>query len=189
MSDQSAPLVPTSVVPDSSSPTARKTTLGDRIRHLAQQLRQEDQIQIKATSRILGAAAQLAENHDRLIDEVVEMVEEDLDQQAPTPQAPTPPQPYTVEQLQQQFGKFSDAKAHFGIKAASWAALVDKLNQPWRQQRTDTRHPSPPSAPSPSRSPSSQDAVLQRLEAIEREIQTLRGEMAQVLSLLKALGN
>jgi hypothetical protein len=193
MSDPSAPLVPTSVVPDSSSPTARKTTLGDRIRNLAQQLRQEDAIQIKATSRILGAAAQLAENHDRLIDEVVEMVVEDLDQQAatpqaPAPQAPAPPQPYTVEQLQQQFGKFSDAKAHFGIKAASWAALVAKLNQPL-QRRTDARHPSPPASPSSSRSPSSQDAVLQRLEAIEREIQTLRGEMAQVLSLLKALGS
>jgi hypothetical protein len=51
-----------------------KLSLGDRIRGIANQLRQENDVQIKATSRILGAAAQIAQNHDHLIDEVVEMV-------------------------------------------------------------------------------------------------------------------
>jgi hypothetical protein len=56
-------------------------TAGDRIRKIADQLKQETSVQIKATSRILAAAAQISQNHDRLIEEVVEMVEEDLEQQ------------------------------------------------------------------------------------------------------------
>lgn len=147
--------------------------LGDRIRNIANQLRQEGAIQIKATSRILGAAAKLSQNYDSLIDEVVEMVEEDLDQHPP----PCLPQPYTVQQLQQQFRKLTDAKAHFGIKATSWQALVDKLNQP-----TDEK----PAASQPASFPSP-DLVLQRLETIEGEIQTLQQDMKQVLHLLNQL--
>jgi D-aminopeptidase len=102
MSDDPAPIIQTS----------RKPTLGDRIRGIANQLREKSEVQIKATSRILGAAAQIAQNHDQLIDEVVEMVEEDLDQQAQV----QPSEPYTVEKLQQQFKTLKDAKAHFGVK-------------------------------------------------------------------------
>ncbi|HEY9664911.1 MAG TPA: hypothetical protein V6C65_41255 [Allocoleopsis sp.] len=152
--------------------TSRTSKLGDRIRDIASQLRQEDEVQIKATSRILGAAAQLAENHDRLIDEVVEMVVEDLDRQAQQPA------PYTVEQLQQQFKKLGDAKAHFGIKASGWANLVSKLNE----QAT----PSPPAATSPQPTPT-QDAVFQRLEAIEQEMQMLRGDINRAMALLELI--
>lgn len=152
-------------------PVSRKPTLGDRIRRVADQLRQESDVQIKATSRILSAAAKIAENHDHLIDEVVEMIEEDLDQQAQALQ----PEPRTVEQLKKQFYKFSDAKAHFGIKATSWAALVSKLNE----QPT----PSQPTIPQPS-SNRSQDSVLQRLDTIECEIRTLRDDIDRVLKLL-----
>jgi len=57
----------------------RKGTLGEQVRKIADQLQQDTELQIKATSRILGAAAQISENHDQLIREVVDMVEEDLD--------------------------------------------------------------------------------------------------------------
>lgn len=161
-----------SLVPSNSA--SRTPTLGDRIRNVANQLRQESDIQIKATSRILSAAAKIAENHDHLIDEVVEMVEEDLDQQAQAPK----PEPHTVEQLKKQFSKLSDAKAHFGIKATSWTALVSKLNE--------QPAPSHPTIPQPSSS-LSQDSVLQRLDAIEHEIQTMRGNMEQALKLLELI--
>lgn len=155
--------------PAPSIQTSRKPTLGDRIRGIANQLREESEVQIKATSRILGAAAQIAQNHDQLIDEVVEMVEEDLDQQAQV----QPSEPYTVEKLQQQFKSLKDAKAHFGIKASSWATLASKLNE----------HPTSSSSPR-SRS---HDPLIQRLEAIECEVQVLRGDIDQVLKLLNLI--
>lgn len=147
--------------------STKKESLGDRIRNIANQLRQEDQIQIKATSRILGAAAQIAQNHDRLIDEVVEMVEEDLNQSVQAIQAS-----YTPETLQQQFKSLKDAKAHFGVKASSWVALAAKLNGQ-----------STPSNPS---HPHAQEPIIQRLEAIEESIQAMRGDINQILMLLQA---
>ncbi|MBD2473247.1 hypothetical protein [Nostoc sp. FACHB-145] len=101
-----------------------KTKLGDQIRSIADRLKQETEVQIKATSRILGAAAQISENHDRLINEVVEMVEEDLNNEADTSQRQT----YTVEALKKQYKTLKDAKAHFNLKANSWDALVNQLN-------------------------------------------------------------
>lgn len=154
--------------PNSIPSMSRTPALGDRIRDLAQQLRQENNLQIKATARILGAAAQIAQNHDLLIDEVSEMVQADLDQQAQTHTAP----PYTAEQLKKQFKTLKAAKAHFGIAAASWAALAAKLNE----QRGANSSAGP-----------SSDAVSQRLAAIEQEIQTLRGDIAQVIDLLNLI--
>ncbi|MGI0485044.1 hypothetical protein ACN4EK_06380 [Pantanalinema rosaneae CENA516] len=146
--------------------TSRKPTFSDRIRDIANQLRQESEVQIKATSRILGAAAQIAQNHDHLIDEVIEMVEEDLNQQAQA----HPLEPYTVENLQQQFKTLKDAKAHFSVKVSSWAALVAKLNE----QRPNSQ----------TYSSESQAPVIERLEAIEQEVQALRGDTNQILNLL-----
>lgn len=146
-----------------------KPTLGDRIRGIANQLRQESEVQIKATSRILGAAAQIAQNHDQLIDEVVEMVEEDLVQQG----EPQSSEPYTVEQLQQQFKTLKAAKAHFNLKASSWAALSSRLNE------------QTPNSVSPASQP--QDSSTQRLDAIEREIQAMRGDINQVMNLLSLI--
>ena len=57
----------------SISSNQRKEKLGDRVRKIADQLKQETELQIKATSRILGAAAQIAENHDQLITEVTNL--------------------------------------------------------------------------------------------------------------------
>lgn len=159
MSEEPSPLIQTS----------RKPTLGDRVRGIANQLRQENDIQIKATSRILGAAAQIAQNHDHLIDEVVDMVVEDLDQQAQVKASES----HTIEQLQQQFKTLKDAKAHFAIKATSWAALVSKLNEP--AAKSASQHSKP------------QDAVTLRLEAIEHELQTMRGDINQVLHLLSLI--
>ncbi|MBD3886416.1 hypothetical protein IFO70_32540 [Phormidium tenue FACHB-886] len=150
------------------TPASCQGTLGDRIRNIADQLKQESSVQIKATSRILGAAAKLSENHDRLIDEVVDMVEADLDQQA---QAQAAAEPHTVEQLKQQFRSLSSAKTHFGVKVASWAALARKLNDQtdgFKQSRTDEP----------------KDSVPSRLDAIEQEIKSMRTDMEQVLKLL-----
>lgn len=151
----------------SAHPT-QNGTLGDRIRAIAQELRQESDIQIKATSRILGAAAQLAQNHDRLIDEVVEMVEEDLAQAegVAIPEAPH----YTLEQLKKQFKTLPQAKAHFNLKAGSWAALVDKLNGQSSSSTPVTTH--------------SPDVSSQKLVSIEQEIQSMRKDLQAVEQLL-----
>lgn len=164
--------------------TSRNSSLGDRIRTIADQLRQEDEVQIKATSRILGAAAKLAENHDRLIDEVVEMVEDDLDQAAEF----TAIEPYTVEQLQQQFKSFNDAKAHFNLTARSWAGLVDKLNEQLQTHQT-TEPPAAKSRQSIPKTPgnAAQDSVAQRLEGIERDIQIMQTDINRVVQLLELL--
>jgi hypothetical protein len=108
----------------STAENKSKTKLGDKIRNIADRLKQETEVQIKATSRILGAAAQISENHDRLINEVVEMVEEDLDKQNQTYQKDI----YTVEILKQQFKTLREAKERFKLKATSWESLVNKLN-------------------------------------------------------------
>lgn len=101
-----------------------KTKLGDQIRNIADRLKHESQVQIKATSRILGAAAQISENHERLLNEVVDMVEEDLNNEANMSRQ----QSYTVEILKQKYKTLRDAKAHFNLKANSWEALVNQLN-------------------------------------------------------------
>lgn len=105
--------------------TQHKVTLGDQIRSIANRIKQETDVQIKATSRILGATAQISENHERLIDEVVEMVEEDLEQQNQMYQRHI----YTVEILKQQFRTLREAKAHFNLKVNSWESLANKLNE------------------------------------------------------------
>jgi hypothetical protein len=69
---------------------AKKERLGDKMIALANTIKAENDLQIKITSRILDSAAQIADNHDRLITEVVEMVNDDLVVEvadiAPTPQ-------------------------------------------------------------------------------------------------------
>ncbi|MBE9001336.1 hypothetical protein IQ274_24730 [Nostoc sp. LEGE 12447] len=101
-----------------------KARLGDQIRSIADRLKQETDVQIKATSKILGAAAQIAENHDRLINEVVDMVESDLNLEKQVSQNYI----YTVDILKQQFKTLRDAKAYFKLKVSSWESLVNKLN-------------------------------------------------------------
>jgi hypothetical protein len=65
---------PAEVVDDAPKPTK----LGDRIRAIANDLRDENDEQKKIAARILGAAAQMAQNYDNLVGEVVDMVGEDL---------------------------------------------------------------------------------------------------------------
>ena len=152
-----------------------KSALGDRIRSIAGQLRQESQVQIRATSRILGAAAKLAVNQDHLIDEVVEMVEADLNQEAHASQIATV---YTVKHLKQQFGKLNEAKAYFGFKASSWSALADKLNE---------THSTPDSSYPSERTDQTHADIPQRLTAIEQELQVIRKDINQALKLLDRL--
>ena len=144
-----------------------QSNFGDRIRGIADQLKQETHIQIKATSRILGAAAQISENHDRLIDEVSDMVQEDLDQAS----ALVSMKPITTGQLKQQFKTLVQAKTYFDVKASSWVALTEKVNSKTEQ-------------PLPSLEKSS---VSQRLEAIDIDLKTLRTDLNQVMSMLAVI--
>jgi hypothetical protein len=114
----------------STADNKSKNKLGDKIRNIADRLKQETEVQIKVTSRILGAAAQISENHDKLIDEVVEMVEEDIDRQTQTVQKDI----YTVDILKQQFKTLREAKERFKLKATSWESLVNKLNDSFYQK-------------------------------------------------------
>lgn len=152
---------------------AKPSKLGDRLRNIAQQLRSEDQIQIQATSRILSAAAKLAENQDRLIDEVVDMVETDL-ANASTGQH------CNVEDLKASFKTLAKAKAHFQLKANTWAGLADKINQQnlWRS--------SPSPAIAPSSSPPESDLMV-RMERFEQELRQMREEMGQMLQILQEI--
>ncbi|MEA5449083.1 hypothetical protein VB780_10920 [Leptolyngbya sp. CCNP1308] len=152
---------------------SQPVTLGDRLRGIAKELRQETDTQIKATSRILGAAAQMAQNHDQLIGEVVEMVKEDLDQMEQS----KPPSAYAVPDLKQEFKTLKAAKAHFGIKATSWDALATKLNEA-------NGVPISIETEVPNATPSQ---VLERLDRIELEIMSLQQSMEQVLGLLQEI--
>ncbi|BAZ16657.1 hypothetical protein NIES4071_85350 [Calothrix sp. NIES-4071] len=108
-----------------STGTQRKPKLGDKIRNIADKLKQETEIQKKATSRILGAAAQISANHEQLIDEVVDMVSEDLDLQTQASKSHI----YTVEILKQKFKTLREAKDNFKLKVNSWESLANKLNE------------------------------------------------------------
>jgi hypothetical protein len=157
-----------------STATVQTESLGDQVRKLADQLKEESALQIKVTSRILGAAAQISENHDRLITEVTDMVEEDLDRTIFIQTENL----YTVEQLKQTFKKLEDAKSHFGIKASSWGVLVTKLNNSSDQQNL----------PSFSNQTSkTKESIPERLNSIEHELKNLRTETNQILVLLQKL--
>ena len=142
--------------------------LGDRIRGIADQLKQETHVQIKATSRILGAAAQISENHDRLIHEVSDMVQEDLDQVS----ALMPVEFVAVEQLKQRFKTLAQAKTHFKVKANSWVALVEKVNE-----RTEI----------PLIVNMENSSLSQRLESIDIDLKALRTDLNQVMSVLAVI--
>lgn len=145
-----------------------KQKLGDRVRSIADHLKHETELQIKATSHILGAAAQIAENHDQLINEVVHMVEEDIDHKTQA----YPTNIYTITLLKQKFKTLREAKTHFGLKATSWAELVNKLSR---------------SAASLSPTTQFEPLVLERLNNIESELKIMRTEIDQILYLLKQL--
>jgi hypothetical protein len=66
------------LMPEVVDDAPKPTRLGDRIRAIANDLRDENDEQKKIAARILGAAAQMAQNYDNLVGEVVDMVGEDL---------------------------------------------------------------------------------------------------------------
>jgi len=142
-----------------------KTTVGEQIRQIADRLKQETSVQVHATAKILGAAAQISTHHDRLIDEVVEMVEEDLKiKQKPL---------FSVEILKQQFKTFHEAKFFYKLKARSWIDLANQLNC------SDT--PGPRSVNN-----AKEDAITQRLSAIEEELKRIQLQLRQIFSLLES---
>jgi nitrogenase molybdenum-iron protein alpha/beta subunit len=146
-----------------------KETLGDKIRKIVGQLREETDIQVKLTSRILGAAAQIAENHDRLIDEVVDMVEEDLEQKNDV----EPLNTYTVENLKQRFKTLGAAKSFFGLKSRSWAALVKEINDSSIQNQIPAEQV--------------RTSIPERLDIIENDIKAIHRDVGQILVLLQQL--
>jgi hypothetical protein len=141
----------------------QQESLGEQVRKIAEQLQREKTLQIKSTSQILGAAAQISENHDQLIDEVVQMVEEDLTQ-------PSHVETYSVEILKKKFGTLGEAKAHFKLKANSWKNLAKKLDflSSHSTLATDNADPS----------------ILKRLNSIEGEIKAMHVEISQILAIL-----
>lgn len=144
-----------------------KETLGEQVRKVADRLRQETNLQIKATSRILGAAAQIAENHDRLIHEVVDIVEEDLEQHNQLAETTT----YTVDTLKQKFKTLREATNHFGVKANSWNALIKKINISPLQVEVPANN--------------SGNSITDRLDKIESELKIIRNDVSQILFFLK----
>ncbi|GBF82423.1 hypothetical protein [Aphanothece sacrum] len=150
----------------------KKSSMAEQIRTIADQLKQETKIQIKATSRILGAAAQIAENHDQLIDEVVDMVNEDLDKDTSSPETIL----YTVNNLKQQYKTLREAKLYFDIKANSWESLANKLNH----------QPIIESTQNNVREPSISD-LYARLIMIENDLKNMSIENNQIISLLKQI--
>jgi len=149
--------------------TQHTGTLGDRIRRIADELREETDLQIQVTSRILGAAAQISENHERLIDEVVDIVEDDLAQNVDTYTTNT----YTVEALKKKFKTLGEAKQYFDLKANSWLALAEKLNRYSNQQIMSAEIP--------------KMLIIERLDVIENELKVLRLETSQILALVQQL--
>ncbi len=139
-------------------------TLGDRLREVADRLTAEQEIQIKATARILGAAAQMAQNHDRLIAEVSEMVQGDL-------------AAGEVERLKREFGTLKAACAHFGKTARRWQDLAAQLS---------------PSRALPPGEPLDGAAQVQRLQAqvqeLEKRVATLQRTVEQLQALVDRLG-
>ena len=152
------------IKPSNTNVESEKSSYGDRIREVADQLKRETQLQIKATSRILGAAAQISQNHDRLIDEVSEMIQEDLAQESIVEMGEI----MTIDQLKKQFKTLSEAKKHFNLKANSWTALTDKLNQSIDVSPLNIE----------------QSSVPQRLESIESQLKLLGDDLSQVRNLL-----
>jgi predicted transcriptional regulator len=155
------------LVPISSTQHTR--TLGERVRKIADKLREETDLQIKVTSRILGAAAKISENHEHLIDEVVDMVEDDLAQNVDTYTTNT----YTVEALKKKFKTLGEAKQYFDLKANSWLALAEKLNRYSNQQIMSAEIP--------------KMLIIERLDVIENELKVLRLETSQILALVQQL--
>ena len=74
----------------------------------------------------------------------------------------------TIDQLKKQFKTLSEAKKHFNLKANSWTALTDKLNQSIDVSPLNIE----------------QSSVPQRLESIESQLKLLGDDLSQVRNLL-----
>lgn len=158
---------------DYSHPKPRQT-MGDRVRNIADQLQQETQIQVKATARILGAAAQIVENHDRLVNEVTTMVNQDLDLLQSVNQSPK----HTIENLKKSYKTLKNAKEILGLKAKSWNELLEKINTQSVTHNDKTL---------------SLDSQLiefsDRLNIVEKEIQLMRSDLKSILFFLENNNN
>ena len=92
------------------------------------------------------------------------MIQEDLAQEATVEMGEI----VTIDQLKKQFKSLSEAKKHFNLKANSWSALTDKVNQSIGISPLNTE----------------QSSVSQRLESIESQLKLLGDDLSQVRNLL-----
>lgn len=144
----------------------------DKVRQVADELKVEDELQKRITARILGAAAQISNNHEHLIDEVAEVSRDDIDRIEALQSSPV----HSVRQLKLKFKTLSQAKAHFGVTARSWKSLVEKLNSEVselmpegdkRQEQGTTERLA---------------QIEQRLEQLQVDVQTILGIVSKLIS-------
>jgi hypothetical protein len=88
--------------------------------NLAQRIRDNVARSRRTTSEILGAAAELVQGHELVLEQL----------SSPLPSLRK--RPWTKSSMQKEFGSLKVARDHFSklysVKAASWDALVDKVN-------------------------------------------------------------
>ncbi|MES1025929.1 hypothetical protein ABN584_23840 [Gloeocapsa sp. BRSZ] len=96
---------------------------GGEYMSLAQRIRNNVARSRRTTSEILGATSELVQAHERILEQLSTT-------NAPT--LPTKRKIWTIATMKLEIGGFKAAKNHFakayGIKAKSWATLVEKVN-------------------------------------------------------------
>ena len=147
----------------------QKKSIAKAVREIADNLKNETNIQVKATSKILSNAAKIAVNQDQLIDEIVDVVIEDLD----TVQQTKESRLYIIGLLKKKYGTFHNAKSHLGVKARSWSALINKLNN---QSIIENRNNN-----------ETKLSLNERLSSIETEIENINYRVDQLFVLLKQI--
>ena len=161
-----------------SAKPSRKKRFSDSIRQTIDDLQAEDQLQTRITSRILGAAAQISDNHERLIEQVAEVARDDLEKmEALSAQRHTP------EGLKQEFQTLNCAKAHFEIKARSWSALAKKLNGTNDARQSPAQH----SAKAEGKRAERETELSERLARLEEKLEKMQADLSLVLQLLSTL--
>ncbi len=127
----------------------------------------------------------LSPSHEILED--VDLINEDLKQPSQSPEAFV----YTVDFLKQEYKKLNQAKAHFDLKANSWATLANKLNE--RSVGTNKKtHSSQVSVTKISQSEienmySEIKNMYNKIENMYSEIKNLHSEISKLYTLFKQI--
>ena len=92
------------------------------------------------------------------------MVQEDFDQAS----ALMSMEPITVDQLKQRFKTLAQAKTYFNVKASSWLALTEKINEKTKSPLLNIE----------------KSSISQHLESIDIDLKTLRTDLDQAMRML-----